>query len=166
VLIRLRTLFTTVPRPAFWASLLGLVVALFVASWLLDRIGIAPWRVDARFLIGLGGLAAFGTAVVEEAVFRGVLLKPESGWSASIVTSILFALWHPFQTIFYHPLWATFAWVWWFLLGAGLLGLACARLTLATRSLWPAIVLHWAVAAGWKTLYGIPSCGPALGTSC
>ena len=70
-------------------------------------------------------------------------------------------LWHPFQTLFYDPLWEPYAWRWWFLAGTALLGFACARLTLSTRSLWPAILLHLLVALGWKTLYGIPSCGLA-----
>lgn len=53
-----------------------------------------------------------------------------------------------------------------FLLGTALLGYVCARLTIATRSIWPAIVLHWLIALGWKTLYGIPSCGPAARALC
>ena len=77
------------------------------------------------------------------------------------ISALVFALWHPLQTLFYDPLWEPYAWTWWFLAGTGLLGFACAWLTLLTRSLWPAIVLHLLVALGWKTLYGIPSCGLA-----
>jgi membrane protease YdiL (CAAX protease family) len=147
----------------FWAGLLAFLLALLAASWLLDRLGVAAWQVDIGFLLGIGALAAFGTSVVEEAVFRGVLLRSDSGLSGSVLSALLFALWHPFQTFLYHPLWEAYAWSWWFLLGAGLLGFAAARLTFATRSIWPAIVLHWLIAVGWKTLYGIPSCGPAIG---
>ncbi len=167
---RLRRLFVTVPGPAVWARLLGLALGLLAISWLVDRLGLAVWRVDPGFLLGLGALAGFGTALAEEALFRGVLLKPrrrgESGLGAALLSAALFALWHPFQTFFYRPLWEAHAWAWWFLLGTGLLGFICARLTFATRSLWPAIVLHWLVAIGWKTLYGIPSCGPAADASC
>ena len=163
-------LFATVPGPAVWAGLLGLALGLLAISWLVDRLGLAAWRVDPGFLLGLGALAGFGTALVEEALFRGVLLRPprrgESGQGAALLSATLFALWHPFQTFFYRPLWEPHAWTWWFLLGTGLLGFVCARLTFATRSLWPAIALHWLVAIGWKTLYGIPSCGPAAGALC
>lgn len=167
---RLRVLFRTVPPLALWARLLGLMLALLAASWLLDRLGLAPWRVDWAFLLGFGAVAGLGTALAEETVFRAVLLRPPpagaSGFGASALSAILFALWHPFQTFLYHPLWEAHAWAWWFLIGTGLLGFACARLTLATRSIWPAIALHWLVAMGWKTLYGIPSCGPAAGVLC
>lgn len=167
---RLRTLFVTVPGPAPWAQLLALALGLLAISWLGDRLGLAAWRVDTGFLLGLGVLAGLGTAIAEEALFRGVLLKPrrrgESGRNAAMLSALLFALWHPLQTFLYRPLWEAHAWTWWFLLGTGLLGFACARLTLATRSLWPAIALHWLVAIGWKTLYGIPSCGPAAGPLC
>jgi len=167
---RLRDLFGTVPPAAFWARLFGLVLTLLAASWLFHRLGLAPWHVDIGFLLGFGAPAGLGTALVEETLFRGVLLGPPragaGGFGAAALSAILFALWHPFQTFLYHPLWEAHAWSWWFLLGTGLLGFACARLTFATRSIWPAIVLHWLVAVGWKTLYGIPSCGPAAGQLC
>ena len=146
-----------------------MTLALLAFSWLFDRLGIAGWRVDTGFLIGFGGLAALGTSLIEEVVFRGILLKPPAaggGLGEAALSALLFALWHPFQTLFYHPLWEAYAWTWWFLLGTGLLGFACARLTLVTRSIWPAIALHWLVAMGWKTLYGIPSCGPAASLLC
>lgn len=170
MLRRLRLLFGTVPPVAVWAWLLGSMLVLLAASWLLDRLGLAAWRVDSAFLLGFGAVAGLGTAIAEEALFRGILLRPPaagtSGWGVSAVSAGLFALWHPFQTLLYHPLWEAHAWDWWFLLATGLLGFACARLTLATRSIWPAIFLHWLIAIGWKTLYGIPSCGPAAGVLC
>jgi membrane protease YdiL (CAAX protease family) len=167
---RLRTLFGTVPGPAAWTQLIGMALGLLALSWLADRSGLAAWRVDLGFLLGLGALAGFATAAAEEALFRGVLLKPPAPGQGAIapamLSGILFAFWHPFQTFLYHPLWESHAWSWWFLAGTGLLGFACALLTVRTRSLWPAIALHWFVAMGWKTLYGIPSCGPAAAAIC
>jgi membrane protease YdiL (CAAX protease family) len=146
------------------------MLGLLAASLLFDRIGLARWQVDFGFPLGFGGLAALGTSLAEETLFRGVLLKAppagQSGYGAAALSAAVFALWHPFQTFLYHPLWEAYAWTWWFLLGTGLLGFVCARLTFATRSLWPAIVLHWLLAAGWKTLYGIPSCGLAARVLC
>jgi len=163
VLARLRGLFSTVPGIATWAKLLGLLAGLFALSWLLDRLGIFPWQPDLAFLLGVGAVAGLGTALAEETLFRGILLKPPSdgatGLGPELLSALLFALWHPLQTYFYHPLWAPYAWTWWFLAGTFVLGFLCARLTLSTRSIWPAILLHLAVALGWKTLYGIPSCG-------
>lgn len=164
---RLRGLFSTLPGLATWARLAGLLAGLLALSWLLDRLGFIPWQPDLAFLLGIGAIAGLGTALAEETLFRGILLRPPPEGATSLgpvaLSAVLFALWHPLQTLLYHPLWEAYAWDWWFLLGTGLLGFACARLTLATRSIWPAIVLHWLVAMGWKTLYGIPSCGPAAG---
>jgi membrane protease YdiL (CAAX protease family) len=162
---RLRGLFTNLPDAAIWARLgIGLLLLLLL-SWLLNQIGLARWHPDFAFLFGFGVVAALGTSLGEEALFRGILLRPPpdggSGFAAAALSALVFALWHPLQTIFYDPLWEPYAWRWWFLAGTGLLGFACARLTLSTRSLWPAIVLHLLVALGWKTLYGIPSCGLA-----
>jgi predicted Abi (CAAX) family protease len=162
---RLGGLFTTVPGPAVWARLAIGLLLLLILSWLLNLVGLAPWHPEFSFLFGFGALAGLGTSLGEEALFRGVLLRPprdgRSGLAPSALSALIFALWHPLQTVFYHPLWEPYAWRWWFLAGTGLLGFACAHLTLSTRSLWPAIVLHLLVALGWKTLYGIPSCGLA-----
>ena len=45
----------------------------------------------------------------------------------------------------------------WFLFCVALLGIALSRLYLATWSIWPCVVLHWAVVVGWKALLGGPS---------
>jgi predicted Abi (CAAX) family protease len=162
---RLRELFTTVPGPAVWARLGVGLLLLLALSWLLSLTGVAPWDPDFTFLLGFGAVAGLGTSIGEEAVFRGILLRPPaaggSGLAQAALSALVFALWHPLQTLFYDPLWEPYAWRWWFLAGTGLLGFACARLTLSTRSLWPAILLHLLLALGWKTLYGIPACGLA-----
>lgn len=160
---RLLALFGTVPAPAFWARLgIGLFLLLLL-SWLLDLTRVARWQPDFTFLLGFGAIAGLGTSIGEEALFRGVLLRPtaegRSGLAPAMLSALIFMLWHPLQTAFYDPLWEPYAWRWWFLAGTALLGFACARLTQSTRSLWPAILLHLLVALGWKTLYGIPSCG-------
>lgn len=162
---RLRGLFTTMAGRATWARLLGLLLAMLGASWLLDLLGLAPWQPDFAFLLGFGSIAGLGTALVEEAMFRGIMLSPPPegapGYGRAALSAIIFALWHPFQTFFYHPLWEPYAWRWWFLGGTALFGFLCARFTLSSRSIWPAVVLHLVAALAWKTLYGIPSCGLA-----
>lgn len=162
---RLRTLFATVPAPAVWARLAIGLLLLLLLSWLLSLAGVARWQPDFAFLFGFGSIAGLGTSIGEEFLFRGVLLpqskESRSGLPAAALSALIFMLWHPFQTLLYDPLWEPYAWSWWFLAGTALLGFACARLTQSTGSLWPAITLHLLVALGWKTLYGIPSCGLA-----
>ncbi len=107
-------------------------------------------------------------ALAEEAVFRGILLKPPSdgasGLGPTVLSAFLFTLWHPLQVLVCQwilagscPLpWAWLGFCLWFLLACFALGLACARLTLATRSIWPAVVLHWLVVVAWAALFGGP----------
>lgn len=162
---RLGALLTSVPGLAFWARFGIGVLALLALSWMLNLAGVARWEPDFDFLFGFGVVAGLGTSLGEETLFRGILLRPppdgRSVFVPAALSALIFALWHPLQTLLYDPLWEPYAWRWWFLGGTGLLGFACAWLTLATRSLWPAILLHLLVALGWKTLYGIPSCGLA-----
>ena len=41
-----------------------------------------------------------------------------------------------------------------FLLCCAVLGLACAIMRYRTGSLWPAVLLHWAVVVVWQTWWG------------
>ena len=162
---RLGALMTAWPGAEFWARFGLALLLLLLLSWLLDFAGLARWEPDLAFLFGFGAVAGLGTSIGEEVLFRGLLLRPpqegRSDLAPSALSALVFMLWHPLQTAFYDPLWEPYAWRWWFLAGTGLLGFGCARLTLSTRSLWPAIVLHLLIALGWKTLDGIPSCGLA-----
>lgn len=155
---RLLGLASTWPPLSGWAGAAGLVAALLIVSWVLDRIGLVPWRLDPAALAWPLLAAALGRAVVEEAVFRGLFLRaPPAGasafgpmaWSAS-----LFALAHPLQAWLYDPPWEARACDPGFLIGAFLLGFVCARLVLSTRSLWPAVMLHLLVAVAGTYLYG------------
>ena len=168
LLARLAALFRTWPSGSGW---LGLVRN---ALWLLPLLGLLGWwggflAWDPRFdreLLLVAAVALIFPALVEETIFRGALLKPPSdgatGLGPAALSAILFALWHPLQKWFYGALdlpapgWAAYAGDWTFLLAAAALGLACARLVLATRSIWPAVALHWLVVVAWKALFGGP----------
>lgn len=165
VLARLKRLFTTGPLGAGWSALAKaawpvLLVGLF--AWLG---GFLHWRPDfGPGLLWLALVAFVVPALLEETLFRGVLLKPPadgaSGLGPAALSAVLFAFWHPFQIWLYGraglpmPEWAGLAWNWWFLASCAALGFACARLVLATRSIWPAILLHWLVIVAWKALFG------------
>ncbi|MEA3066005.1 MAG: protease family protein, partial [Sphingomonadales bacterium] len=149
------------------------------AAWLLPALalfawlgGFLDWRPALTPGLALVALIAFFVpALAEETVFRGLLLRPPSdgasGFGPAALSASLFALWHPLQVLVCQwtlvgrcPL----AWSWlgfcpWFLLACFALGLACARLVLATRSIWPAVALHWLVAVAWAALLGGPGSG-------
>ncbi|MCW4460557.1 CPBP family glutamic-type intramembrane protease [Sphingomonas sp. BT-65] len=98
----------------------------------------------------------------EELFFRAALLpSPDPPkrfpWRAAAISTLLFVLWHPLQAPLFGPRWSELVLNPWFLLSAGALGLACARLYWKTASIWPAVLLHWTIVVLWKSLFGAPS---------
>jgi uncharacterized protein (DUF2235 family)/membrane protease YdiL (CAAX protease family) len=169
-LARLKRLFTAWPTGKGWARLgkeaAWLVPALALFAWLG---GFLDWRPDLTPGLALVAVIAFFfPALAEEAVFRGLLLKPPSdgasGLGPAALSALLFALWHPLQVLVCQwiepgdcPLpWVHLGFNLWFIAACFALGLACARLVLSTRSIWPAVVLHWLVVVAWAALFGGP----------
>ncbi|MFN3944491.1 MAG: type II CAAX prenyl endopeptidase Rce1 family protein [Allosphingosinicella sp.] len=165
---RLKRLFVTVPSAAGWLavgkSLLWLAPLLALLGWWGGFLGWDPRFDGAMLTIAL--IAFVLPALAEETLFRGILLKPPSvgvtGLGPAVLSAVLFALWHPLQLWVYRaggfpePDWAAYGGHWTFLLAAAAVGFACARLTLASRSLWPAVLLHWLVVVAWAALFGGP----------
>jgi membrane protease YdiL (CAAX protease family) len=169
-LARLRRLVSTWPGGKGWAQLgkevAWLVPALVLFAWLGGFLDWHPQLTPQLALVAL--IAFFVPSLAEEAVFRGLLLKPPSdgasGLGPAALSALLFALWHPLQVLVCQwtlvgrcPLpWGWLGFCPWFLLACFALGLACARLTLRTRSIWPAVVLHWLVVVAWAALFAGP----------
>jgi membrane protease YdiL (CAAX protease family) len=125
-----------------------------------DRItDVSGWVTARRALLDI----PFGTVLVEEFAFRGVLLalmtQLYSTLTAVIVTSVLFGLWHIGPSLEMHEShkatsgspWPTIAST---VLFTGLSGAGFAALRLYTGSLLPPAALHWAangtgVVVGW-----------------
>lgn len=107
-------------------------------------------------------LAIIVPALGEELLFRVALLpspdrtKPFP-WRMAAISTLLFVLWHPLQAPLFGPRWAELVLNPWFLLSAGALGVACARLYWKTASIWPPVLLHWMIVVLWKALFGAPS---------
>jgi uncharacterized protein (DUF2235 family)/membrane protease YdiL (CAAX protease family) len=166
---RLKRLFTTWPDGAGWAGLgktaLWLVPALLLFGWMGGFIGWDP-KLSTQLAL-LAGIAFFVPVLAEESVFRGILLKPPSdgagGLGPAILSALLFASYNLLAASLCRPLlgdrcplWADLGFDPWFLASTFALGLACARLALATRSIWPGALLHWTVLVGWIVLFGGP----------
>jgi uncharacterized protein (DUF2235 family)/membrane protease YdiL (CAAX protease family) len=166
---RLGRLFRTRPDAAGWARLgkaaLWLLPALVLFGWLGGFLGWDPRLSPQLALFAL--IAFFVPVLVEESLFRGILLKPPSdgasGLGPAVLSAVLFALLNPMLALLCRwtldrrcPSWVELGLNPWFLAAVFALGLACARLALATRSIWPGAALHWAVLAGWVALFGGP----------
>jgi len=168
LLERLKRLFVTLPGGDVWAQLgtesLWLLPLLLACGWLGGFIG---WDPSTSRLI-LFVLAAFPVLVLaEETLFRCILLKPPpdgaSKLGPAMLSALLFALGHLLLARLCRwaladrcPPWIGLGMNPWFLLAVFALGLACARLVLAARSLWPAVALHWLVVVAWVALFGGP----------
>lgn len=118
--------------------------------------GSLPWQPDGSNFLAIAAVALVIPSLLEELVFRAPLLWAPRGrafvWGA--VSLAMFALWHPLnawlflpeaRSVFLDPR---------FLIIAGGLGLACSMATVMTRSILPAVLMHWLTVIGWKGLFG------------
>lgn len=156
---RLLRLLTTWPPLRGWAAPVGLLAALLVASLVLERLDILPWRPDPAFwMLPVLAMSLF-RSTLEEAVFRGLLMRTApigtSSLGPALWSALLFTLWHPLQT-WLAPQWGTNGFDPGFLAGAFVLGLVCAGFVQSTRSLWPAVLFHAAISIIALGLYGGP----------
>lgn len=135
-----------------WSLPLMLVVAHLGGLVRFDPAG------DATTLLLLGATLFVAPALGEELLFRGLLI-PRRAASAqwTLLSVLLFVLWHPLQAVTVGPPWATSFLDPWFLVLVAILGAALARIYAATGSLWPGVALHWTVVFGWKAVLGGPS---------
>jgi predicted Abi (CAAX) family protease len=161
----LRDALTTIPDSRTWRTCL-LVYGLFLACALpigllsgLLRPGLA--RLAPSEMIGAGVLLFFYPALVEEIVFRGLLL-PRSGGSlprgrlmvVAGAALFVYVASHPINAGLFRPqilgLFASPA----YLALTTLLGLACTAAYLISRSIWPAVAIHWLTVVIWIWLLG------------
>lgn len=100
----------------------------------------------------------FVPALGEEIPFRG-LLTPGPGesrrpWAEVAVSTALYTLWHVVEALTFLPGAAPVFLRPDFLLCCAVLGLGCAAMRLRTGSIWPAVILHWALVVVWQTWLG------------
>ncbi|WP_299328723.1 CPBP family glutamic-type intramembrane protease [Parasphingopyxis sp.] len=148
----------TWPSSRQWAWSLSVIVPTIIGLALLFLIaGLARWSPvqDVTVIVSVAAMLFVAPALLEELLFRGVLLKSGSVLSAVLSVSAFIA-WHPLQVYTIGPPWAAQFLDPAFLLGVAVLGIALAHLRLRTASLWPPIMLHWIVVAGWKLLLDGP----------
>jgi uncharacterized protein len=161
----LRGALTTIPDWRTWRTC-ALVYGFFLAAAL--PIGLLSGllrpttpRVSAGDMAGAGVLLFVQPVLVEEIVFRGLLL-PRHGGSMrrgrlAIVAGTALAMYvasHPINAWLFRPqvleLFASPA----YLVLVALLGLACTVTYLISRSIWPPVAVHWLTVATWIWFLG------------
>jgi predicted Abi (CAAX) family protease len=110
------------------------------------------WLLHAAFLVVVPSLG-------EEILFRGLIVPPRDRSMptlAGIGAVAVFVLWHPLQAVTIGPPWcATFldpA----FLAIVAILGTTLVWMYRRSGSIWPGVIVHWLVVAGWKLIFGGP----------
>jgi predicted Abi (CAAX) family protease len=162
---RLVHAYSTVPTPGQWIEVvllfaLFLVVALPVglASGLLT---LTPAQESVSSLMVFAAVALVVPSLFEETLFRALLLPHPSERRSGlwlvlsvIVGVVLFVLGHPLvawllapatRPLAYHPV---------FLGLCAVFGVFSSIAYLRTGSIWPSVLMHWAVVVGWKIWFG------------
>jgi len=150
----LRRRLTTLPTGSDWLECLLWGALLAGAGWLLPGPALtAGDPPPLHELVRVAAVAMLLPAFCEELVFRGLLL-PQAGFRCGLPSTLAFIAWHPTEAWLWLPAaWPTFSDPR-FLALACLLSLACIRLVGRSRSLWPAVLLHWALVVAWKAAGG------------
>lgn len=141
----------------WWILPIYAVLAL-ILGWSTGFLRFAP--LDSRLAWVLPFTMILTPSLVEEALFRGLLLPRDTGERGIGVAAIwvcvntaLFVAWHPLVAlarpavadVFNDPA---------FLAVVALLGLACGAAYLWSRSLWVPVILHWATVVPWALWMG------------
>ena len=103
-------------------------------------------------------LVFFAPALGEEIVFRGLLVPHReegvtSPWPIRL-SILLYVLWHVLEALTFLPHAAPVFLRLDFLACCGFLGVGCTVMRVATGSIWPAVILHWALVVVWQTWLG------------
>lgn len=162
-LSKVRRAIVTRPDGAAWRRLLieaAWSVPLCLLLVYLGGLARPGWTDEPQLLLRLAFVALILPALGEELLFRVLLLPPPDAAvpRGRLVLAIsLFVVWHPPQALIYGPHWAVVVLNPFFLAAVAVLGTALSRLYLATGSIWPPVLLHWATIVGWKAFFGAPS---------
>lgn len=113
---------------------------------------------DFALLVGF----FFLPSLPEELLWRWLLIPPSAFGStrraalAIGLSSAVFTAAHPLAAAFFVPhAWSLFTHPA-FLLIVFLLGVTCGTAYVASKSVWPPVVIHWLTVLAWKFLFGGP----------
>ncbi len=157
--------FTTFPGIEIWLWSAGILLLLVL---IVLPVGLRTGLVRIELMTGGRGrfvllalLLAIRPSLLEELIFR-VLFIPHPALGYPLRTTLFWAgvglfsfiMFHPInglfirriaRSLFTDPLFLTFA---------GLLGIACTTAYLISGSIWPPILIHWAVVTPWILVFG------------
>lgn len=120
-----------------------------------------PGVVESRLLVVMPLTLLVFPSLLEEAVFRGLLIpRGTRGRGPARTAAVLggstaaFVLWHPLNALTVNPGARTLFLDPAFLAITALLGLTCGHAYLVSRSLWLPVVIHWLTVLVWVLFLG------------
>ena len=161
----LRDALTTIPDWQTWRTC-GLVYGLFLIGALPTGLASGLIRPATASLtpielIGSGLLLFLQPALIEEIVFRGLLLpRRESDAAAAMIghragaALVVYVVSHPINALLFRPRVLSLFESTPYLLLTTLLGVTCTVTYLMSRSIWPSVAIHWLTVVTWIWLLG------------
>ncbi|MEL6471422.1 MAG: CPBP family glutamic-type intramembrane protease [Cyanobacteria bacterium J06623_4] len=128
---------------------LVIVVAVVIAPSIIE----INQRPPLGELVRVGAIAFFIPSLVEEVVFRGLLL-PKVTLPWLLLSLSAYVLWHPVEALTFLPEAASVFFNFQFLFVVAVLGALCTVAYLRTGSLWASVFIHWGVVVAWKAAGG------------
>jgi predicted Abi (CAAX) family protease len=124
--------------------------------------GLLTWQVaEAELFVFLPLTLLIFPALLEEIFFRGILIPrnirergPNQIAFFSLLSAVLFVLWHPLNALTINPTAKIFFLNPLFLVIVFLLGLSCSLGYIYSRSLWVPVIMHWLTVMVWVLLLG------------
>lgn len=156
---RLGRSLTTLPTAQGWLfCLAGSIVTLAVMAMIGFSTGLYHLTPTQPGLALRLLTVFFIPALGEEIPFRGLLTpgrdEPARPVLGIAISTTLYTLWHVIEALTFLPAAAPVFLRPDFLLCCAVLGLGCAIMRHVTGSLWPAVLLHWALVVIWQTWLG------------
>jgi len=144
-----------VKRP--WLHVLFLLIFGLFAAITGFYAGIFHWNFEKSIFSPFYFLILFiFPSFLEESLFRGLLIPVETVKKGTVAiikstvfSSLIFALWHPFNAFLFNPAARELFYNPFFLIIVFILGIFCSLSYIFSRSLWPAVIIHWVVVVVW-----------------
>jgi predicted Abi (CAAX) family protease len=161
----LLTGYLVCPGGELWLiSLILLYIYGLIARWAGLRAGLIKaqkTKLSTWQQVLLGARLFVHPALVEESIFRGLLMPPPTGSSLTpsmlvwiVLSWFLFILAHPINSLILRPRTRPVFTSPVFLSLAGFLAICTSALYWISASLWPAVLFHWIVVFLWMTNFG------------
>jgi predicted Abi (CAAX) family protease len=148
-------------RNGWWRALpiaIGGLAIIATVAITTGLVGFDPMPIGWTWL-RYAALLAIVPSLGEEILFRGLIVPPRGQPMSAfmgIIAVAVFVLWHPLQAVTIGPPWASIFVDPVFLAIVTVLSVTLVWMYRRSGSIWPGVIVHWLVVAGWKLVCSGP----------